>query len=146
MAVSPFTFYRGAAAVMAADLATQPRTRLHVQLCGDAHLSNFGVYASPERNLVFDLNDFDETLPGPFEWDTKRLAASFVVAGQSLGWSKAFTRRMPAVRDGQLPAPDDRVRDQGRARHVVLADHDRGRGGVPVARRARRRGDRAASR
>jgi len=94
MSVSPFTFYRGAAAVMAADLATQPRTRLHVQLCGDAHLSNFGVYASPERNLVFDLNDFDETLPGPFEWDTKRLAASFVVAGQSLGWSKAFVRRM----------------------------------------------------
>ncbi len=94
MAVSPFTFYRGAAAVMAADLAAQPRTRLHVQLCGDAHLANFGVYASPERNLVFDLNDFDETRPGPFEWDTKRLAASFVVAGQSLGWSRAFTRRM----------------------------------------------------
>ncbi len=93
MAVSPFTFYRGSAAVMAADLASQPRTSLTVQLCGDAHLSNFGVFASPERTLVFDLNDFDETLPGPFEWDTKRLAASFIVAGRTLGWSKAFAQR-----------------------------------------------------
>jgi uncharacterized protein (DUF2252 family) len=93
MAVSPFTFYRGAAAVMAADLAGAPRTRLRVQLCGDAHLANFGVYRSPERSLVFDLNDFDETLPGPFEWDTKRLAASFIVAGRSLGWSRALGQR-----------------------------------------------------
>ena len=94
MAVSPFTFYRGAAAVMAADLATQPRTSLKVQLCGDAHVSNFGIYASPERNLVFDLNDFDETLPGPFEWDTKRLAASIIVAGRTLGWPRALAHRM----------------------------------------------------
>jgi uncharacterized protein (DUF2252 family) len=94
MAVSPFTFYRGSAAVMAADLATQPRTAIRVQLCGDAHLSNFGIYASPERNLVFDVNDFDETLPGPFEWDTKRLAASFIVAGRTLGWSRALAQRM----------------------------------------------------
>ena len=93
MAVSPFTFYRGAAAVMAADLGAAPRTRLRVQLCGDAHLSNFGIYRSPERSLVFDLNDFDETLPGPFEWDTKRLAASFVVAGRSLGWTRSFSHR-----------------------------------------------------
>ena len=80
MAVSPFTFYRGAARVMAADLAATPHSGLTVQLCGDAHLSNFGLFASPERRLVFDLNDFDETLPGPFEWDVKRLVASLVVA------------------------------------------------------------------
>jgi uncharacterized protein (DUF2252 family) len=82
MLVSPFTFYRGGALLMAADLASSPRSGLHVQLCGDAHLSNFGLFASPERRLVFDLNDFDETLPGPFEWDVKRLAASFEVAGR----------------------------------------------------------------
>jgi uncharacterized protein (DUF2252 family) len=85
MLVSPFTFYRGAAAVMAYDLAPSPRAGLHVQLCGDAHLSNFGGFASPERSFVFDLNDFDETLPGPFEWDIKRLAASFEVAGRNRG-------------------------------------------------------------
>ena len=93
MAVSPFTFYRGAAAIMAADLAPAPRTQLRVQLCGDAHLSNFGVYSSPERQTVFDVNDFDETLPGPFEWDVKRLAASFIVAGRSLGWTRALAHR-----------------------------------------------------
>ena len=82
MLVSPFTFYRGAAAVMAHDLAPTPRVGLNAQLCGDAHLANFGGYASPERRLVFDLNDFDETLPGPFEWDVKRLAASFEIAGR----------------------------------------------------------------
>jgi uncharacterized protein (DUF2252 family) len=82
MLVSPFTFYRGAAYLMAADLAAGPRTDLSVQLCGDAHLSNFGTYAAPDRRLVFSLNDFDETLPGPFEWDVKRLVASFEVAGR----------------------------------------------------------------
>jgi uncharacterized protein (DUF2252 family) len=82
MLVSPFTFYRGAAAVMAHDLVSTPRAGLQAQLCGDAHLSNVGGYASPERSLVFDLNDFDETLPGPFEWDLKRLAASFEIAGR----------------------------------------------------------------
>jgi uncharacterized protein (DUF2252 family) len=87
MLVSPFTFYRGAAAVMAADLAPTPRSGLEVQLCGDAHLSNFGAFASPERRLVFDLNDFDETLPGPWEWDVKRLAASFTLAGRDRGCS-----------------------------------------------------------
>ncbi len=93
MAVSPFTFYRGAAAVMAADLSSAPQTRLRAQLCGDAHLSNFGIYRSPERSLVFDLNDFDETLAGPFEWDAKRLAASFIVAGRSLGWPRSQGHR-----------------------------------------------------
>ena len=92
MLVSPFTFYRGAALPMAADLATTPASGLRVQLCGDAHLSNFGAFASPERNLVFDVNDFDETLPGPFEWDVKRLAASLAVAGRDNGFP-AKTRR-----------------------------------------------------
>jgi uncharacterized protein (DUF2252 family) len=82
MLVSPFTFYRGAALLMAADLAGAPRTDLSVQLCGDAHLSNFGSFAAPDRRLVFGLNDFDESLPGPFEWDVKRLVASFAVAGR----------------------------------------------------------------
>jgi uncharacterized protein (DUF2252 family) len=81
MLVSPFTFYRGAAMIMAGDLAATPRSGLTVQCCGDAHLSNFGVFASPERKLVFDLNDFDETLPGPWEWDVKRLAVSMLIAG-----------------------------------------------------------------
>src|SRR4029450_13596339 len=85
MLVSPFTFCRGAALVMAADLDTTPTPGLQTQLCGDAHLSNFGAYASPERRLVFDINDFDETLPGPFEWDIKRLAASLIVAGRENG-------------------------------------------------------------
>ncbi len=87
MLVSPFTFYRGAAFLMAADLAAVPRTHLTTQLCGDAHLSNFGAYAAPDRQLVFDVNDFDETLPGPFEWDLKRLVASFAVAGRHRGFS-----------------------------------------------------------
>jgi len=86
MLVSPFTFYRGAASIMAADLAPGPRTGLQVQLCGDAHLSNFGAYAAPDRRLVFSVNDFDETLPGPFEWDLKRLVASFAVAGRDRGF------------------------------------------------------------
>ena len=86
MLVSPFTFYRGAAYLMASDLSGGPRTGLHTQLCGDAHLSNFGVFAAPDRRLVFALNDFDETLPGPFEWDVKRLVASFAVAGRDRGF------------------------------------------------------------
>ncbi len=87
MLVSPFTFYRGAAAIMAADLAASPRSGITTQLCGDAHLMNFGVFASPERRLVFGINDFDETLPGPWEWDVKRLAASFAIAGRDNGYS-----------------------------------------------------------
>ena len=86
MLVSPFTFFRGAAYPMAADLAGAPRTGLEVQLCGDAHLSNFGGFAAPDRRLVFSINDFDETLPGPFEWDVKRLVASFAVAGRDRGF------------------------------------------------------------
>src|SRR5215217_1276850 len=89
MLVSPFTFYRGAARIMAADLRDTPVAGLHVQLCGDAHLSNFGAFASPERRLLFDLNDFDETLPGPFEYDVKRMAASFTIAARNNGFAKA---------------------------------------------------------
>ena len=85
MIVSPFTFYRGSAAIMAWDLSRTPTTGLRVQCCGDAHLSNFGVFAAPDRRLVFDLNDFDETLPAPFEWDVKRLLASLIVAARDNG-------------------------------------------------------------
>jgi uncharacterized protein (DUF2252 family) len=92
MLVSPFTFFRGAALVMAADLAGTPTSGVTVQLCGDAHLSNFGAFASPERKLLFDLNDFDETLPGPFEYDVKRMAASFTIAARNNGFSKGDTR------------------------------------------------------
>ena len=94
MLVSPFTFYRGAALPMAADLATTPASGLRVQLCGDAHLANFGAFASPGRRLVFDVNDFDETLPGPFEWDVKRLAASLAVAGRANGFSAKDRRKV----------------------------------------------------
>jgi uncharacterized protein (DUF2252 family) len=87
MLASPFAFYRGGALIMATDLASTPSSGLRVQLCGDAHLSNFGVFGSPERNLVFDMNDFDETAPGPWEWDLKRLAASFAVGGRENGFS-----------------------------------------------------------
>ena len=94
MLVSPFTFYRGAALVMAADLAATPTSGLRVQLCGDAHLSNFGVFASPERRLMFDANDFDETTPGPWEWDVKRLAASFDIAARNNGYTDAERRKI----------------------------------------------------
>jgi len=94
MSASPFAFYRGAAALMAADLAPLPRTGLTVQLCGDAHVANFGVYGSPERALLFDVNDFDETLPGPFEWDLKRLAASLVLASRSNGFDEETAREI----------------------------------------------------
>jgi uncharacterized protein (DUF2252 family) len=87
MLVSPFAFYRGGALIMAADLARTPNSGLRVQLCGDTHLSNFGVFGSPERNLVFDINDFDETAPGPWEWDVKRLATSFAIGGRENGFS-----------------------------------------------------------
>jgi uncharacterized protein (DUF2252 family) len=92
MMVSPFTFYRGAAKIMAVDLKDTPAAGLRTQLCGDAHLSNFGMFASPERRLMFDLNDFDETLPGPFEYDVKRMAASFLIAGRNNGFAKADAR------------------------------------------------------
>jgi uncharacterized protein (DUF2252 family) len=94
MLSSPFAFFRGAALIMASDLAATPRSGLEVQCCGDAHLANFGVFASPERRLVFDINDFDETLPGPWEWDVKRLAASMVIAARDNGFSGADEERI----------------------------------------------------
>jgi uncharacterized protein (DUF2252 family) len=101
MAVSAFTFYRGAAAIMATDLAATPRTDLGVQLCGDAHLSNFGGFAAPDRRLIFDINDFDETHPGPFEWDVKRLAASFAIGGRDLGFKERERRAVVAEATGE---------------------------------------------
>ncbi len=101
MSASAFTFYRGAAALMANDLGTQARTGLTVQLAGDAHLANFGGFATAERSLVFDLNDFDETLPGPFEWDVKRLVASFEVAGRHLRFTRAQSDVILAAASGE---------------------------------------------
>ena len=105
MLVSPFTFYRGAALIMAADLAATPRSGLNAQICGDAHLSNFGVFASPERQLMFDINDFDETLPGPWEWDVKRLAASFEIAGRDRGFDPARPAGHRRSRGGRSTGP-----------------------------------------
>lgn len=97
MLASAFTFYRGGAAIMAADLAATPSSGLRVQLCGDAHLSNFGGFAAPDRRLIFDINDFDETHPGPFEWDLKRLAASFAIGGHAIGLKKSEGRSAVAA-------------------------------------------------
>src|SRR6476619_2195923 len=94
MLVSPFTFYRGAALIMAADLAGTPRSGITTQICGDAHLMNFGAFASPERRMEFGLNDFDETFPGPWEWDVKRLAASVAIAGRDNGFSAKERRNV----------------------------------------------------
>jgi uncharacterized protein (DUF2252 family) len=104
MLASPFTFYRGAALIMASDLAATPRSGFDVQCCGDAHLSNFGLYASPERRLVFDINDFDETLPGPWEWDVKRLAASMLIAARNSEFSRKQQQRvvLDTVREYRL--------------------------------------------
>jgi len=116
MMVSPFTFYRGAAKIMAADLKDTPVAGLDAQLCGDAHLSNFGVFASPERRLLFDLNDFDETLPGPFEFDVKRMAASVTIAARNNGFSKADARAstlasVTAYREAMAEFADMRTMD-----------------------------------
>ena len=119
MAVSPWNYYRGAAAVMAADLASQPDSGLTVQLGGDAHVLNFGLWATPERNLAFDLRDFDETLPGPFEWDVKRFAASLVVAARQNGLEPANGRRGGHRGPRRLPRRMRRYRDHARARHLV---------------------------
>jgi len=108
MAASPFAYYRGAALPMAADLATMAHSGLTVQLCGDAHLSNFGGFASPEREMLFDVNDFDETLPGPFEWDLKRLAASLEVAARSRDFDSATAR---AIVTGGVQSYRDGIRN-----------------------------------
>jgi uncharacterized protein (DUF2252 family) len=117
MTASPFSFFRGTAAVMAADLASTPSSGLMVQACGDAHLANFGVYASPERHLVFDLNDFDETLPAPFEWDIKRLATSVAVCARDNGFSAS--RSATAAR-AAVAAYRDAIRNLANKRHFEV--------------------------
>jgi uncharacterized protein (DUF2252 family) len=137
MLASPFSFYRGAAAIMAADLGSMPDTGLDVQLCGDAHLSNFGVFAAPDRRLVFDVNDFDETHPGPFEWDVKRLSASLAVAGRENGFDEDKRRSATLA---SLQQYREAMRDFARMRDLdvwyarldveLLLQQFRGQGGV----------------
>ena len=117
MLVSPFTFYRGAAYLMASDLSTTPKTGQVVQLCGDAHLSNFGVFAAPDRRLVFSINDFDETLPGPFEWDVKRLVTSFEVAGRDRGFD---TKQRRTANLAVLQAYREAMHDMAQMRTMDL--------------------------
>ena len=119
MMQSPFAFLRGAAAIMAADLAGTPTSGIRVQACGDCHLVNFGVFATPERGLIFDINDFDETLPAPWEWDLKRLATSFVVAGRNNGLRERLQRG--SARAGEdVPYSDGRIRSHESAGRMVL--------------------------
>ena len=143
MLQSPFTFFRGAAAVMAADLAKTPSTGLRVQACGDCHLLNFGGFATPERRLVFDINDFDETLPAPWEWDVKRLAASFVIAARNNEFSKGDAREaaqasVRSYRKRMIDFSGQRALDVWYARIDVegLIDHF---GDAETRRRLRRR-------
>ena len=125
MMVSPFTFYRGAAMIMAADLKGTPVAGLTSQLCGDAHLSNFGLFGSPERRLLFDLNDFDETLPGPFEYDVKRMAASFTIAARHNGFSKSEARAITTAVVRRYRNCDGGLRRDADAGHLVR-QHVRG--------------------
>jgi len=152
MMVSPFTFYRGAARIMAADLRDTPRAGLTAQLCGDAHLSNFGIFASPERQLVFDLNDFDETLPGPFEYDVARLAASFTIAARNNGFGKADERSatrtvVRAYREAMAEFAQMRVMDIWYARlteeDLRAALRSMAPEPAPVAKKAARKGKQA---
>src|SRR5215468_2809554 len=150
MAASPWNYYRGAAAVMAADLASQPNSGVTVQLCGDAHVLNFGLWATPERNLSFDARDFDETLPGPFEWDVKRFAASIVVAARDNGLTPAtaadavtagldaYCRRM---RSYTTMTELDIWYDSTRVDSLIeyFEEADRGRVSVHIERRRERR-------
>ncbi len=124
MAASPFAYFRGAAAPMAWDLAHTPTTDIRVQACGDAHLLNFGMYAAPDRRLVFDVNDFDETLPAPFEWDVKRLAASFAVAARDNGF-KDRDARTAARLTVQLPHRDGELRCDALPQGLVFEDRCR---------------------
>ncbi|MFH9013218.1 DUF2252 domain-containing protein [Streptomyces sp. NPDC017943] len=148
MLESPFRFYRGAAAVMAADLGAAPDTGLRVQLCGDAHLLNFRLLASPERRLVFDINDFDETLAGPFEWDVKRLATSFAIAGRANGFR---TKEQDGVVATCVSAYRARMREFAGMRNLDVwyaqddADHVRELLAASMTRRARRRTAEAAA-
>ena len=141
MAESQFGFFRGAAAGMAADLASTPSTGITVQLCGDGHLVNFGGFATPERRLIFDVNDFDETLPGPWEWDLKRLGASFAVAARSKGLPDEVGETAVLRLDLGLRGPAVRLRDDSYARRLVLEHRYRlGRGDGSSRRRRRHPG------
>ncbi|WP_438828814.1 DUF2252 domain-containing protein [Streptomyces klenkii] len=145
MLESPLAFYRGAAAVMAADLGARPRTGIEAQLCGDAHLLNFGLFASPERHLVFDVNDFDETLPGPWEWDVTRLAASLAIAGRENGFPDE--RRRDVVR-GTVRAYREAMRGFAGMRNldVWYAHFDAGQLHVLFAERLGKQGRRRMAR
>jgi Uncharacterized protein conserved in bacteria (DUF2252) len=156
MAAPPWTYFRGAAAVMAADLALTPNTGINVQLCGDAHVLNFGLWRTPERNLSFDLRDFDETLRGPFEWDVKRLAASLVVLGRNNGLSEAVAQQLVSADDrgydgklrvyATMPETDiwyDRVDVDDLIGY--LAPYDADEVGSWIERKAHRRTSRGAS-
>jgi uncharacterized protein (DUF2252 family) len=141
MLASPFTFYRGAAAIMAADLAGTPTSGIDVQLCGDAHLSNFGIFAAPDRRLVFDLNDFDETHEGPWEWDVKRLAASLEIAGRDRGFSQkrrqaVVLRAVASYRKAMRSFAEMSNLDVWYARLDVDEFLAQQKGGAPAARRA----------
>ena len=145
MLASPFTFYRGSAAIMAADLASTPTSGIEVQLCGDAHLSNFGGYAAPDRELVFDLNDFDETLPGPWEWDVKRLMASLAIAGRNRGFDD---RERSGVVRCAAAAYRNAMRDMAALGHLqvwysrLTATDIRERWGAPAGKNFARQFDR----
>ncbi|MEU6251917.1 DUF2252 domain-containing protein [Streptomyces sp. NPDC047043] len=143
MAASPFAFLRGSAAVMTADLASRPHTGLTVQLCGDAHLLNFGLYASPERALLFDLNDFDETFPGPFEWDVQRLAASVAVAARENGHPEDKVRRAAAESAAAYRTTMRRLARRGEL--DVWYERIDAESLLPLARSARRRRQVASS-
>ena len=135
MSQSPFAFYRGSAAVMAADLASTPASGLRVQACGDAHLMNFGGFATPERNIFFDINDFDETLPAPWEWDVKRLAASIVICRPSYQLAR---QRRGEGGDGRrvlLPRTNDRLCFDARARRLVRSHRSGPRSEGPADQR-----------
>ena len=138
MLASPFTFYRGAAAIIPGTLATTPRSGLDVQLCGDAHLSNFGIFRAPDRTLVFDINDFDETHPGPFEWDLKRLAASLEIAAATVASSPSSAASSRPYLPGALQR-DGAVRRHARPRRLVFAARRVG-DARPLDRHSRRRG------
>ena len=147
MLASPFAFFRGAALIMASDLAASPRSGQQVQLCGDAHVSNFGLFGSPERNLVFDINDFDETLPGPWEWDVKRLAASLAVAGRENGFTAGQRTRVLLACVG---AYRQRMRDLAAMRELEVwyskSDLEQARRSLHLDPKLKRRARRVATR
>ena len=141
MLASPLAFYRGAASLMAHDLAALPHSGVMTQLCGDAHLANFGFFASPERSLLFDINDFDETLPGPFDWDLRRLATSFVIAGARPRLQGAHRQRCGGRTHRGLPRPHPPLCPHRHAGGLVLAADFADPAQAGQRRQGRTRGD-----